>query len=333
MHFYLDRSLPIPVGVQLRGQIEYGIACGDIPRGRRLPSVRELSSTLSVAPATVSQVYKELLQEGLIETVLGKGTYVTNTPAGAPARDLTALHRAVDELIERARVLGYELNELAHLVQLKASTYRPPQPVELVFVGIFPDATRAYVEELQKFLRPTDRLSAVTLEELEARPERRAQAAQADLVVTLGHREGAVRKLLGSTRPLTSVNFLPSEATRTALAALDPQVRLGVVATFPEFLSTMKGGVLRYAPHVYEMRSSPLGGSELTDLLAWSEVVVYATGSEAVAAAVPQGVDTFEYRHTPEPRSVETTLLPLVEKLRHEKRSAHENLRDELATG
>lgn len=333
MHFYLDRSLPIPVGVQLRGQIEYGIACADIARGSRLPSVRELSSSLGIAPATVSQVYKELLHEGLIETILGKGTYVTKTSVEVPARDFTALHRMVDELIEHARVLGYEVGELAHLVQLKASTYRPPQPVELVFVGIFPDATRAYVEELKRFLRPADRLQAVTLEELKTRPERRVQVAQADLVITLGHREGAVRKLLGTVQHLTSINFIPSEATRTALAALDPQVRLGVVATFPDFLPTMKSGVVRYAPHIYDLRSSTFGSPELTDLLAWSEVIVYATGSEAVVEAVPKGVDTFEYRHAPEPRSVETNLLPLIKELRHEKRSAHENLRDELATG
>ena len=333
MHFYLDRSLPIPVGVQLRGQIEYGIACADIARGSRLPSVRELSRALGIAPATVSQVYKELLHEGLIETILGKGTYVTKTPVETPARDFTTLHRMVDELIEHARVLGYEVGELASLIQLKARTYRPPPSVELVFVGIFPDATRAYIEDLKKFLRPTDRLQAVTLEELETRPERRAQMAQADLVITLGHREGAVRKLLGAVQHLTSINFIPSEATRTALAALDPQVRLGVVATFPDFLPTMKSGVVRYAPHIYNLRSSTFGSPELTDLLAWSEVIVYATGSEAVVKSAPEGVETFEYRNAPEPRSVETNLLPLIEELRHEKRSAHEDSRDELAAG
>ncbi len=331
MHFYLDRSLPIPVGVQLRGQIEYGIACGEIERGGQLPSVRELSGTLGIAPATVSQVYKELLQEGLIETLAGKGTYVIDA-AELPGRDFTAMHRAVDELIERAGVLGFELSELAHVLQRKASTYTPPQAVELLFVGIFPEATRAYVEELRKRLGTADRLQAVTLRELETQPERRVQTAQVDLIVTLGHREGAVRKLLGTAQPLTSVNFIPSEATRVALAALPPEVRLGVVATFPDFLPTMKSGVVRYAPHVHELRSSTLGGPELAELLAWSEVVVYATGSEAVTEGLPKGGRTFEYRHTPEPRSVETTLLPLIEKIRHEKRR-YEDLRDELAPG
>lgn len=333
MHFGLDRSLPIPVGVQLRGQIEYGIACGDIQRGSRLPSVRELSSNLGVAPATVSQVYKELLQEGLIETILGKGTYVTDTQPETTARNFSALHLLVDEFIERARELGYEVGELAHLVQLKAHSYRPPQRLEIAFVGIFPEATQSYVEELQKFLGPADRLYAVMLEDLKTRPEQRAQVAQADLVITLGHREGAVRKLLGTPQPLTSVNFISSEATRTTLAALDPDVRLGIVATFPGFLSTMKSGVSRYAPNIQETRSTTLASAELADLLAWSEVVVYATGSEAVATKTPRDVRTFEYRHTPEARSVETDLLPLIEKLRREKRQEHEDTRDELVAG
>ena len=329
MHFYLDRTLPISVGVQLRGQLEYGVAHGDIGRGSKLPSVRDLSRTLGVAPATVSQVYKELLQEGLLETIPGKGTYVTESPI-SPTRDFTALHRVADELLERAYALGYEAGELAHLMQLKACSYRPAEPLELVFVGIFPEATRAYTDALRRFLRPTDRLRGLTLDAL-AGPDGRLWADKADLVVTLGHREGAVRKLLRRAQPLTSVNFLPAGEVCAALAALAPKTRLGMVATFPEFLPTMKRGVTHHAPHA-EVRSSTFRSPDLPDLLAWSEVVVYATGSEAVAAAAPKRVVTLEYRHTPEAHSVETKLLPLVEKLRFEKRN-YEYPRTELAAG
>ena len=30
----LDRTLPVPLGVQLRGLVEYGIACGELPPGQ-----------------------------------------------------------------------------------------------------------------------------------------------------------------------------------------------------------------------------------------------------------------------------------------------------------
>ena len=50
----LDRALPVPLGTQLRGLIEFGIALGELPAGQRLPSVRELAERANIAPMTVS---------------------------------------------------------------------------------------------------------------------------------------------------------------------------------------------------------------------------------------------------------------------------------------
>ena len=44
MNLRIDRDLPVPFGVQLRGLIEYGIACGGARLRSRLPSVRELAA-------------------------------------------------------------------------------------------------------------------------------------------------------------------------------------------------------------------------------------------------------------------------------------------------
>ena len=40
MEFAVDHSLPVALGVQLRGLIEYGVACGQLMPGDRLPSMR-----------------------------------------------------------------------------------------------------------------------------------------------------------------------------------------------------------------------------------------------------------------------------------------------------
>ena len=45
--------------------------------------MRELADELGIAPMTVSQVYKELKDGGLIETQAGHGTFVSDH--GAPA--------------------------------------------------------------------------------------------------------------------------------------------------------------------------------------------------------------------------------------------------------
>jgi len=56
----IDRSLPVSIHDQVKGQIQYAIITGKLKPGELLPSVRGLAERLGVAPATVSQVYREL---------------------------------------------------------------------------------------------------------------------------------------------------------------------------------------------------------------------------------------------------------------------------------
>lgn len=50
---------------------------GVLKPGDKLPSVREMSSMIIANPNTVSKAYKELEREGLIETLRGRGTFVS----------------------------------------------------------------------------------------------------------------------------------------------------------------------------------------------------------------------------------------------------------------
>ncbi|WP_246580496.1 GntR family transcriptional regulator [Deinococcus aestuarii] len=312
--FHIDRSLAVPVGVQLRGQIEYGVACGEIPRGAQMPSVRELSQDLGLAHVTVAGVYKELGQKGLLTTSPGRGTFVADGQ-GTPGRDLAGLHRAVERLLAEAERLGFTPGEVSQALGTRLGRPRSPgRPLRLAFVGIFPEATRFYVDELRMRLPPGDRIEALTVQDL-LNDAVAARASEADLVVTLGHREAQVRDLLGGP-PVVSVQFIPADFTRTALAALSPLTRLGLVVTFEDFLPTMRAGVSRFAPHIDHVRAVTLGSPELPELLRGSDVIVYATGSERVVAELPSGTQAFEYRHVPDPRAVEAHLLPLIEERR-----------------
>ncbi|HHW99476.1 MAG TPA: GntR family transcriptional regulator, partial [Firmicutes bacterium] len=75
--FYLDHRSPIPIYVQLQNQVKQAIAGGVLAPGEQLPSVRELAGRLAVNPNTIARAYQELEREGLIETLRGRGTFVT----------------------------------------------------------------------------------------------------------------------------------------------------------------------------------------------------------------------------------------------------------------
>ena len=101
-----DPDLPVPRGVQLRGVIEYGIVCGQLQPGERLPPVRSMARQLGIAPMTVSQVYKELKEVGLLETKQGNGTFVSSSVGSQPRSDLLGLQQRIDQLLESKRELA-----------------------------------------------------------------------------------------------------------------------------------------------------------------------------------------------------------------------------------
>ena len=314
----IDRTLGIPLGAQLRGQIEYGIACGEIERGARLPSVRELAQELRLAHMTVVQVYKELLSLGLIVTHPGRGTFVAHAPQPG-AQDLEPLRELMVQTLERAAEAGYSPRQVTEVLNmLLARGGRPVRDggrggVEVLLIGLFGGATSAYAQTLQAALPATDRVRAMTLEDVRGGGGL-AQARGADVVLALAHRLAQTRALLPGVNVIP-VNFIPSEATRQALAALDPMSKLAVIATFEEFLPTFLAGVKRFAPLVTDLWASHIQAPDLGALLGWADVVVYATGSERIRDLAGETPCT-EYRHTIDPRDIERLVIPAVEAVR-----------------
>jgi DNA-binding transcriptional regulator YhcF (GntR family) len=313
----LDRTLPVPLGVQLRGLIEYGIACGELAPGSQLPSVRELADAGGIAPMTVSAVYKELRAAGLIVTRPGAGTFVArrSDDAGYDMEALQRIERQVDALLREAEAVGLSAADLSALFSARAarSRARDTRAIHVVMVGVFPEATQRYADEISRQLRDIDRIDSVTIDELRSG---RAAPQAVDLYVTLANRRQEVEELVGGAAPVMTISFIPAEKTRTSLAAIDPVARIGILSVFPEFLALMKPGVLRFTPHVQSVAVALTDDADLPAFLQRVDVVVYATGSERAVEQCPSGVQMIEYRHVPDPHSVQRELLPAIERLR-----------------
>lgn len=307
MKLSVDRDLPVPLGVQLRGLIEYGIACGELFPGARLPSVRELADDLGVAPMTVSQVYRELKDGGLIEARSGLGTFVSDNGAPSAGLDprLAGLQRRLDGVIEDALALGLGPGELATMITARFSRQSQARGVQrrIVMVGLFADATKGYARAIAERLDGLASVVPTTVDALD-RAGGRALCERADLVVTFANQRRAVAARLPATA-VTTISFIPSEETRRALAGIDPLAQLGVISRVPEFLSIMKRGVHRFAPHVRSVRAAVVDTEGLDQLLSWSDVVVIATGAESVAERLRAGQRSIAYRHIPDPGDVD----------------------------
>lgn len=71
---------------------------GELMAGEALPSLRKLAKELRVSVLTVTRAYNELADEGLVENVQGKGTFVMER--GNELMKERARERIMDKLRE-----------------------------------------------------------------------------------------------------------------------------------------------------------------------------------------------------------------------------------------
>lgn len=77
MYFHINPKVNTPLYEQLIHQVKEMYAKGLLKPNEKLPSVRDLSSQMVINPNTVSKAYQELERQGVIVTVRGKGTFLT----------------------------------------------------------------------------------------------------------------------------------------------------------------------------------------------------------------------------------------------------------------
>jgi DNA-binding transcriptional regulator YhcF (GntR family) len=106
-----------PVGVtppyeQVRSQIEVLIRAGELARGTRLPTVRQLSLDLGLAVNTVARAYKELEADRLVETRGRNGTFVLASRSQVDDEQTRAAATVFAQAARRANLSLAEATEL-----------------------------------------------------------------------------------------------------------------------------------------------------------------------------------------------------------------------------
>ena len=110
---------PRPIYEQVRDNFRQLILSGVLPSESKMPSVRELASSLAINPNTIQRAYNELESEGYIYSAAGKGSFA-------------APHSGVD---------GGRKEELLQLLDRTAA--------ELLFLGVDGAELRARLEALE----------------------------------------------------------------------------------------------------------------------------------------------------------------------------------------
>ncbi|KOS24587.1 GntR family transcriptional regulator [Bacillus anthracis] len=117
MHIIISNSSQDPIYVQISAQLSQLILLGGLKGGDAFPSIRHLAKDLRVSVITTKRAYEELEKEGYIETVAGKGTYVSrkNNELLKEQR-LRLLESKAEEIVNESKALQLSLEDLQQMI-------------------------------------------------------------------------------------------------------------------------------------------------------------------------------------------------------------------------
>ena len=111
----LDYKNSKPLHEQITQELKDLIMCGALSPDEQLPSVRELSVSLTVNPNTVQRAYKTLENEGVIYSVRGKGNFVARLPE-ADKRVIDGLYHTLEETMRELAFYGEPQHRLLNVL-------------------------------------------------------------------------------------------------------------------------------------------------------------------------------------------------------------------------
>ncbi|HHV16410.1 MAG TPA: GntR family transcriptional regulator [Gelria sp.] len=95
-----------PIYQQLVDGVKELVARGILEPGERMPTVREMAAELSLNPNTIAKAYQRLEQEGIIETMRSRGTFVADRTV---VFDKETAKQQLSDQVEKVLVEAYHL--------------------------------------------------------------------------------------------------------------------------------------------------------------------------------------------------------------------------------
>ena len=105
---HIKKDCPTPIYMQVVDYLRENIASGAWEQASKIPSEVELMSTLGVSRGSIKKAISKLVDEGLLEQIQGKGTYVKSKDISFPLTE--GLISFSESLIEQG--LSFETNIL-----------------------------------------------------------------------------------------------------------------------------------------------------------------------------------------------------------------------------
>lgn len=119
--FSIDFTSRLPIYEQLYNNTVRLISLGTLQPGEKLPPVRTLASQLGVNPNTVSKAYQMLERDGVVYSVVGRGSFISESVNKDNAAKNLALEK-LQKSVTEAMTAGATKKEILKAVEKSIGT-------------------------------------------------------------------------------------------------------------------------------------------------------------------------------------------------------------------
>jgi GntR family transcriptional regulator len=119
MNIIISNSSPDPIYEQISKQILRQILAGELAEGDELPSIRKLALELRISVITTKRAYDDLIRDGFIDSVAGKGTFVaTQNKHLLREQKMKIIEEHLTEAVNAAKMLGVRKSDLKEMLNV-----------------------------------------------------------------------------------------------------------------------------------------------------------------------------------------------------------------------
>jgi GntR family transcriptional regulator len=119
MDILISNSSDKPIYLQIVNQIKRHISSGNLIEGEPLPSIRNLAKELEISVITTKRAYDELENDGFINTIPGKGSYVASINTELLQENKKSIVEGkICEAILLAKSIGLSLKDLIKIMSI-----------------------------------------------------------------------------------------------------------------------------------------------------------------------------------------------------------------------
>jgi GntR family transcriptional regulator len=231
MQIHINKESEVPARDQLRQQIIFLIATGQLSIGSELPSVRQLARRLKVHHNTISHAYAQLANDGWL--IKKRGSRLTvGQIRKSRIEDFTDLDDLIDRAIRLARNHGYSLQELT--ARVRARLLAEPSD-HLLLVAPERDLAELIRAEIGEAVGHAPDACSMSL--LQQNPS----IAIGAILITPSYFAARVQPAVPADRTVVPISYSPADEHIAAIRKLSQPSAIGVVSVSALFLETANG--------------------------------------------------------------------------------------------